>query len=54
MPVIEESWGFRSPVLHDDTDSYGTQDSGEIGIIPADQGLLDNVRDYFSGRAGVM
>jgi len=26
-------------------DSYGTQDSGEFGTIPAKEGLLDNMRD---------
>jgi len=45
-PVIR---GFRSPNLDDDTDSYETQDSGEFGTIPADQGLLDDMRDDFSG-----
>jgi len=35
-------------------DSYGTQDSGEFGTIPADQGFLDDMRDHFSGRAGAM
>jgi len=43
-PVIDESRGFRSPDLDDDADSYGTQDSGEFGTIPADQGLLDDMR----------
>jgi len=38
MPVIDESRGFRRQDLNDDADSYGTQDSGEFGIIPADQG----------------
>jgi len=54
MPVIEESGGFRCPDLDDDTDSYGTQDSGEFGTIPAEEGLLDDIKDDFSGRAGVM
>ena len=54
MPVIEESRGFRSPDLDDDADSYETQDSGEFGIIPADQRLLDDMGDDFSGKAGVM
>jgi len=54
MPVIEESGGFRSPDLDDDADSYGTQDSGEFGTIPVEEGLLDDMRVDFSGRAGVM
>jgi len=48
-PVIDESRGFRSPDLGDDADSYGTQDIGEFGTIPADQRLLDDMRDDFSG-----
>ena len=54
MPVIDESKGFRSPDLDDDANSYGRRDSGEFEIIPADQGLLDDMRDDFSGRAGAM
>ncbi len=50
-PVIDESGSFRSPKLEDDTDSYGTQDSGEFGTIPADKGIFDDMRDDFSGRA---
>ena len=50
MPVSDESGAFRSPDLHDDTDSHGTQDSGEFGTIPADQEVLDDIRDVFSGR----
>ena len=50
MPKIDESRGFRSPDLHDDADSYGTQDGGDFGTIPADQELLDDIRDDFSGR----
>ena len=53
MHVINESRGFRSPDLDDYADSYGTQDSGEFGTIPADQGLLNSMRDDFSGRAGL-
>ena len=45
---------FRSPYLDDDTDCYGTQDSGEFGRVPAKEGILDFLRDAFSGRAGVM
>ena len=44
----------NSPDLDDDADSYETQDSGEFGIIPADQRLLDDMGDDFSGKAGVM
>jgi len=54
MPVIEESRGFRSPDLDDDADSYGTQDSGEFGIIPAEEELLHDMRDDFSVRTGVL
>jgi len=54
MPVIDGSRGFRSPDLDDDVDSYGTQESRDFGTIPADQGLLDDMRDDFSGRAGAM
>ena len=46
--------GFRIPDLDDDADSYGKQDSREFGIIPAEEGLLDIIRDDFSRRAGVM
>jgi len=52
MPVIDESRVFRWPDLDDDTDSYGTQDNGEFGTIPADQSLLVDMRDAFSERAG--
>jgi len=51
MPVIDESRAFRSPDLHDDTDGYGTHDSGDFGTIPADQEVLDDIRDDFSGRS---
>ena len=54
MPVIDESRAFRSPGLHDDADSYGTQDSGDFGTIPADQELFDDIRDDFSGRPDAM
>jgi len=40
--------------LDDDADSNGTQDSGEFGRIPAEEGILDGMRDDFSGRVGVM
>ena len=40
MPVIDESRAFRSPDLHDDEDSHGTQDSEDFGTIPADQEIL--------------
>jgi len=50
MPVIDESRVFRSPDLHDDTDSHGTQDSEEFATISADQEVLDDMRDDFSGR----
>jgi len=53
MPVIDESRGFRSPHLDDDADSYGTQDSGEFGTIPSQEGLLDDMRDDFSWRPGI-
>jgi len=32
MPAIEESWGFRSPDLDDDANSYSKQDSGELEL----------------------
>jgi len=54
MPVIDESRAFRSPDLHDDADSYGTQDSEDFGTIPADQEVLDDIRDDFSGRSDDM
>jgi len=54
MPVIDESRVFRSPDLHDDADSYGTQDSEDFGTIPADQEVLDDIRDDFSGRSDDM
>jgi len=54
MPLIEESWDFRSPDLDGDADSYSAQDRGEFGTIPAEEGLLDDMRDNFSERAGVM
>ena len=44
---------FCSPDLDDDVDSYGTQDSGEFGTIPADQGLLDDMRDDLIGDLGL-
>ena len=44
--------GFRSPDLDDDAHSNGSQDSGVFGTIPADQELLDDIRDNFSGRVG--
>jgi len=53
MPVIDESRGFRSPDL-DDADSYGTQDSGEFGIIPPDQELLNDMRDDLVGGPGLL
>ena len=49
-PVIEESGSFRSLHLDDNADSNGTQDSGEFGIIPAEEGILDGMRYDFSGR----
>jgi len=50
MPVIDESRAFRSPGLHDDADSYGTQESGDFGTTPADQELLDDiVQKIFAG-----
>ncbi len=54
MPVIDESRAFRSPGLHDDADSYGTQDSGDFGTIPADQKLLDDITEDFRGRSDTM
>jgi len=36
------------------TDNYGTQQSGEFGITPAEEGILNNMRDDFCGRAGLM
>ena len=54
MPKIDESRGFRSPDLHDDADSYGTQDSEEFRTVPADQKLLNDIRDVFSGRLEAM
>jgi len=50
MPVIDESSAFRSPDLHDDEDSHGTQDSEDFGTIPADQEILGDMRDDFSER----
>jgi len=50
MPVICESRAFRSPDLHDDSDSHGTQDSQDFGTIPADQEIFGDIRDGFSGR----
>jgi len=50
MPVIDESRAFRSPDLHDDEDSHGTEDSEDFGTIPADQEILDDMRDDFSER----
>ena len=49
MPVIDESGAFRSPDLHDDADSHGTQDSEDFGTIPADQEILDDIRDDLAG-----
>ena len=54
MPVIDESRAFRSPDLHDDADSHGTQDSEDFGTIPADQEVLDDMRGVFSGRPATM
>jgi len=54
MPVIDESRAFRSLDLHDDADSHGTQDSEDFGTIPADQEVLDDMRDDFSGRPATM
>ena len=54
MPVIDESRAFPSPDLHDDEDSHGTQDSEDFGTIPADQEILDDMRDDFSGRPATM
>jgi len=54
MPVIEESGSFRSPDLDGDADSYSAQDRGEFGTIPAEEGLLDDMRDGFSVIAGVI
>ncbi len=54
MPVIDESRAFRSPDLHDDADSHGTQDSEDFGTILADQEVLDDMRDGFSGRPATM
>jgi len=51
---MEESGGFCSPDLDDDADSYGTQASGEFGIIPAEEGLLDDIEMILVGRAAVM
>ena len=45
MPVIDESRAFRSPDIHNDADSHGTQDTEDIGTIPADQKVLDDMRD---------
>ena len=44
----------KSPDLDDDADSYGTQDSGKFGTIPAEEGHLDDMKDDFSGGAGVI
>ena len=54
MPLIDESGGFRGPNLDGDAGSYGTQDSGEFGTMPADHGLLDDMRDDFRGEARTM
>jgi len=54
MPVIDESRAFRSPDLYDDADSHGTQDSEDFGTIPADQEILDDIRDDVSGRPVTM
>ena len=54
MRLIEESWGFRSPDLDDDADSYSAQDSGEFGTILSEESLLDDMRDNISERAGVI
>jgi len=52
--VIDASRAFRRPDLQDDADSYETQDSGDFGTIPADQGLLDDIRDDFRERPRAM
>ncbi len=54
MPVIDESRGFRSLDLHDDADSHGTQDSEDFGTIPADQEILNDMRNDFIGRPATM
>ena len=54
MPVIYESRAFRSLDLHDDADSYGTQESGDFGAMPADQKRPDDIRDDFGGRPDAM
>ena len=46
--------GLFEVQIHDDADSYGTQDSEDFGIIPADQEVLDDMRDDFSGRPATM
>ena len=40
--------------LDDNADSNGTHDSGEFGIIPAEERIFDGMRDGFSGRVRVM
>ena len=54
MPVTDESRTFRSLDLHDDADSYGTQESGDFGAMPADQKRPDDIRDDFGGRPVTM
>ena len=54
MPVIDESRAFRSPDLHDDADSYETQESGDFGTMHADQKRPDDIRDDFGGRPDAM
>ena len=39
MPVIDESWAFRSPDLHDDADSHVTQDIEDFGTIGSGRGF---------------
>jgi len=54
MPVTDESRTFRSLDLHDDADSYGIQESGDYGTMPADQKRSDDIRDDFGGRPDAM
>ena len=40
--------------LYDDADSHGTQDSEDFGTIPADQEILNDMRNDFIGRPATM